>query len=152
MYNYDDIIARLRAGEDSEVIAKEMVDTLNRANRDFVDEQNKINEVATQKAEMVEDMLDLIEDYVRQFHPQNPLVQVFEEVRRDGLDTNELVDSIDKAIDEVATANRLMNQLKADLEKAFGDRAAKQNHITPVRGKSVNSDALEAFLKANGLA
>ena len=152
MYNYDDIIARLRAGEDSEVIAKEMVDTLNRANRDFVDEQNKINEVATQKAEMVEEMLDLIEDYVRQFHPQNPLVQVFEEVKRDGLDTNELVDSIDKAIDEVAAANRLMHQLKADLEKAFGDRAAKQDHIIPVRGKSVNPDALGAFLKANGLA
>lgn len=149
MYNYDDIIARLRAGEDSEVIAKEMVDTLNRANRDFVDEQNKINEVATQKAEMVEDMLDLIEDYVRQFHPQNPLVQVFKEVRRDGLDIDELVDNLDKAIHEVATANRLMNQLKADLEKAFGDRPAKQNHITPAKSKS---DALEAFLKANGLA
>jgi GTP1/Obg family GTP-binding protein len=152
MYNYDDIIARLRAGEDSEVIAKEMVDTLNRANRDFVDEQNKINEVATQKAEMVEDMLDLIEDYVRQFHSQNPLVQVFKEVRRDGLDTNELVDNLDKAIDEVATANRLMNQLKADLEKAFGDRTAKQDHIIPAKGKTVNSDALGAFLKANGLA
>lgn len=152
MYNYDDIIARLRAGEDSEVIAKEMVDTLNRANRDFVDEQNKISETKVQKAKMMQDMLDLIEDYVRQFHPQNPLVQVFEEVKGDSLDINELVDSVDKAIDEVAAANRLMNQLKADLEKAFGDRTDKQDHIIPVRGKSVNPDALGAFLKANGLA
>ena len=128
-----------------------MVDTLNRANRDFVDEQNKISEAKVQKAEMVEEMIDLIENYVRQFHPQNPLVQVFEEVKRDGLDTNELVDSIDKAIDEVAAANRLMNQLKADLEKAFGDRAAKQDHIIPVRGKAVNPDVLGAFLKATGL-
>ena len=152
MYNYDEIIARLRAGEDSEVIAKEMVDTLNRANRDFVDEQNKISEAKVQKTKMVQDMLDLIEDYVRQFHPQNPLVQMFEEIRRDNLDTNELADSIDKAIEEFAVANKLMNQLKADLEKALGDRTAKQDHIIPVRGKAVNPDALGAFLKANGLA
>lgn len=148
MYNYDDIIARLRAGEDSEAIAKEMVDTLNRANRDFTNEQNKISETKAQKAEMIAQMLDLIEDYVRQFHSENPLVQVFNNLGKDEMEINTLVDSIDDAIQEVAAANQMMKQFKADLEKAFGDKVGMKENIIPVKA---NADALTGFLKANGL-
>lgn len=150
MYNYDDIMARLRAGEDSEVIAKEMVDTLNRANKDFVDEQNKVSAVAAQKAEMVEDMLEMIEDYVRQFHAKNPIVEMFDGIDRDTLDVNELVASIDEAIDQYAVMANLMNSIKADLGKAMDARLASHK---PTSGKiTPNPDALGAFLKANGLA
>lgn len=150
MYNYDDIIARLRAGEDSEVIAKEMVDTLNRANRDFVDEQNKISEAKNQKVEMIGSIMDTLEAYVRQFHPQNPIVKMFDNVDKGLLDTNDLVEQIDEAIEQYAQVAHIMDSIKGDLEKALGARVASQR---PVSGKiTPNPDALGAFLKANGLA
>lgn len=150
MYNYDDIIARLRAGEDSEVIAKEMVDTLNRANRDFVDEQNKISEVKNQKAEMIGSMMGTLEAYVREFHPQNPIVKMFDNVNVGTLDVNELVAQIDEAIEQYAMVAHIMDSIKGDLEKALEARVAPQR---PVSGKiTPNPDALGAFLKANGLA
>lgn len=150
MYNYDDIIARLRAGEDSEIIAKEMVDTLNRANRDFVDEQNKISEAKNQKVEMIGSIMDTLEAYVRQFHPQNPIVKMFDNVDKGLLDTNDLVEQIDEAIEQYAQVAHIMDSIKGDLEKALGARVASQR---PVSGKiTPNPDALGAFLKANGLA
>ena len=150
MYNYDDIIARLRAGEDSEVIAKEMVDTLNRANRDFVDEQNKISEAKNQKVEMIGSIMDTLEAYVRQFHPQNPIVKMFDNVDKGLLDINDLVEQIDEVIEQYAQVAHIMDSIKGDLEKALGARVASQR---PVSGKiTPNPDALDAFLKANGLA
>ena len=150
MYNYDDIIARLRAGEDSEVIAKEMVDTLNRANRDFVDEQNKISETKNQKANMIGSMMNTLETYVRQFHPKNPIVKMFDNVDAGMLDINELVEQIDDAIEQYAQVAHLMDSIKGDLEKVLNARVPSQR---PASGKiTPNPDALDAFLKANGLA
>ena len=160
MYNYDDIIARLRAGEDSEVIAKEMVDTLNRANRDFVDEMEaaKAAEMQTQKtkqkkAEMLKDMMGALEVYVREFHPENPIIEMFDAHTPE--DMNELIEQIDAAIESFAIAHQITKKIEADLAELFKDGAPKVARITPTgKGDAIapKMDNIAAFLKANGLA
>lgn len=153
MYNYDDIIARLRAGEDSEVIAKEMVDTLNRANKDFVDEMNAASNQKAKKADMIRDMMDILEDYITEFHPTNPLVQMFAETA--DKDVNELVEQIDEAIEQMAVMHGIMEKVKADLGPLFDQLGApSQIKVTPTgKGDAISPkpDAISAFLKANGL-
>lgn len=154
MYNYDDIIARLRAGEDSEVIAKEMVDTLNRANRDFVDEVEAAEQNQKQKkAEMLKDMMGTLEVYVREFHPENPMIEMFDAHTPD--DMGELIEQIDAAIESFAIAAQITKKIEADLAEIFKDGAPKVARITPTgKGDAITPkmDNIAAFLKANGLA
>ena len=109
---------------------------------------------AEQKAEMVEDMLDAIEVYVRKFHPQNPIIKMFDDIDKNELDIEDLVASIDEAIEQYAAMAHFMDAIKGDLAKALGTRVSNvpvapaptlSGKITP------NPDALSAFLKANGL-
>ena len=160
MYNYDDIIARLRAGEDSEVIAKEMVDTLNRANRDFVDEmeaakkaESEAQKTKQKKAEMLKEMMNTLEVYVREFHPENPMIEMFDSHTPGDMD--ELVEQIDAAIDGFAVAAQITKKIEADLAELFKDGAPKAVRITPTgKGDAIapKMDNIAAFLKANGLA
>lgn len=157
MYNYDDIIARLRAGEDSEVIAKEMVDTLNRANRDFVDEMEAAKAAEQnqkqKKAEMLKDMMSTLEVYVREFHPENPMIEMFDSHTPD--DMSELIEQIDAAIESFAIAAQITKKIEADLAELFKDGAPKAVRITPTgKGDAIapKMDNIAAFLKANGLA
>lgn len=157
MYNYDDIIARLRAGEDSEVIAKEMVDTLNRANRDFVDEVEAAKAAEQnqkqKKAEMLKDMMGTLEVYVREFHPENPMIEMFDAHTPD--DMGELIEQIDAAIESFAIAHQITKKIEADLAELFKDGAPKVARITPTgKGDAITPkmDNIAAFLKANGLA
>lgn len=157
MYNYDDIIARLRAGEDSEVIAKEMVDTLNRANRDFVDEVEAAKAAEQnqkqKKAEMLKDMMGTLEVYVREFHPENPMIEMFDAHTPD--DMGELIEQIDAAIESFAIAAQITKKIEADLAEIFKDGAPKVARIAPTgKGDAITPkmDNIAAFLKANGLA
>lgn len=157
MYNYDDIIARLRAGEDSEVIAKEMVDTLNRANRDFVDEVEAAKAAEQnqkqKKAEMLKDMMGTLKVYVREFHPENPMIEMFDAHTPDDMD--ELIEQIDSAIESFAIAHQITKKIEADLAELFKDGAPKVARITPTgKGDAITPkmDNIAAFLKANGLA
>lgn len=154
MYNYDNIIARLRAGEDAEVIANEMVGILNKASRDYTSEMEA--QKAAQKAQeekkvqVVSQLVDGLTQYVREFHPTSPLIQVFDEVGQD-LDIKDLVAQIDKAIEEVEAAMQITSQVEKEMEKIFGGNPntgfIPRRTQQPVKGQ----DAIAAFLKANGL-
>lgn len=143
MYNYEDILARLRNGEDAEVIAKEMVDTLNKANRDFTDEKEKADNQKQKKANAVKGMLEALGAYVREFHPESPLNESF--AKADLSDTDELVTMIDSAIEEMGMITAIAKSIGPDLEKLINARP---------RGGAIRTAAnpIDAFLKANGLA
>lgn len=145
MYNYEDILARLRNGEDAEVIAKEMVDTLNKANRDFTDEKEKADNQKQKKANAVKSMLEALAAYVREFHPESPLNESF--AKADLGDTDELVTMIDSAIEEMGMITAIAKSIGPDLEKLIARPRA--GAIRPAAG---NTNPIDAFLKANGLA
>lgn len=144
MYNYEDILARLRNGEDAEVIAKEMVDTLNKANRDFTDEKEKADNQKQRKAEAVKNMMGALAAYVREFHPENPINESFAKADINK-DIDEVVNMIDSAIEEMGMLSALTKAIGPDLEKMI-----KAHKGVPDAAKNVNP--IDAFLKANHLA
>ena len=144
MYNYEDILARLRNGEDAEVIAQEMVETLNKANRDFVDEKEKADNQKQRKAEAVKNMMGALAAYVREFHPENPINESFAKADINK-DIDEVVNMIDSAIEEMGMLSALTKAIGPDLE-----RLVKAHKSVPDAAKNVNP--IDAFLKANHLA
>ena len=145
MYNYEDILARLRNGEDAEVIAQEMVEILNKANRDFVDEKEKADNQKQRKAEAVKNMMGALAAYVREFHPENPINESFAKADINK-DIDEVVNMIDSAIEEMGMLSALTKAIGPDLERMI--KAHKG--AAPDATKNVNP--IDAFLKANHLA
>ena len=141
MYNYEDILARLRNGEDAEVIAQEMVETLNKANRDFVDEKEKADNQKQRKAEAVKNMMGTLAAYVREFHPENPINESFAKADINK-DIDEVVNMIDSAIEEMGMLSALTKTIGPDLERM----------IKAHKGAAKNVNPIDAFLKANHLA
>ena len=144
MYNYEDILARLRNGEDAEVIAKEMVDTLNKANRDFTDEKEKADNQKQRKAEAVKNMMGALAAYVREFHPENPINESFAKADINK-DIDEVVNMIDSAIEEMGMLSALTKAIGPDLERMIKARKS-------VSDAAKNVNPIDAFLKANHLA
>ena len=147
MYNYEDILARLRNGEDAEVIAQEMAETLNKANRDFVDEKEKADNQKQRKAEAVKNMMGALAAYVREFHPENPINESFAKADINK-DIDEVVNMIDSAIEEMGMLSALTKAIGPDLERMI--KAHKSAAPVPDAAKNVNP--IDAFLKANHLA
>ena len=92
MITTQELLERLRKGEDAEAIAKELVDTLNGALDQHKAEEEakaaaakKAAEVRTNKIEDMEEILDLIYDFWLEYY----------------CDTNEDIDNLDKIFDEI---------------------------------------------------
>ncbi len=152
MVNQKDILARLQAGESADVIAQELVDALNAANAEFAAAQ----EAATQKqakAEYVQEMADLIKDYILEFHADSYIAEMIAEQE---IDPAEIVEMLDASFDQLDQEIRKLKQL----EQMFGGilaqldakdiKCGEPDH--PVGKIEPNPDALMGFLKANGLA
>lgn len=150
MVNQKDILARLQAGESADVIAQELANALNEANAQFAAEQKKAS-TAKAKAEYVQEIGDLIKEYILEFHAGSA---VAEAVADQEIDAAEIVEMIDSAFEQLDAEVRKLKEI----EKIFGGLLShlEDNHCG--RGdKSVgkiepNVDAIGAFLKANGLA
>lgn len=153
MVNQKDILARLQAGESADVIAQEMVDALNAANAQFAEEK-AANDVKAQKAEFVEEMADIVRDYIMTFHADSCIAEM---IKDQEIDPAEIVEMLDQSFEQLDQEIRKMKEI----EKMLGGILGKLEHncgpdcgcADKATGKiEPNVDALGAFLKANGLA
>ena len=159
MVNQKDILARLQAGESADVIAQELVDALNAASAQYAEEQaaaQKANDIAAQKAEFVEEIADIVRDYIMTFHADSYIAEMITDQE---INPTEIVEMLDASFEQL---DQEIRKLK-ELEKMFSGLVAKfdEHHhadcdcgcADKATGKiEPNMDALGAFLKANGLA
>ena len=154
MVNQNDILARLQAGESADVIAQEMVDALNAANAQFAEEK-AANDVKAQKAEFVEEMADIVRDYIMTFHADSYIAAM---IKDQEIDPAEIVEMLDQSFEQL---DQEIRKLK-EIEKMFSGLMAKLDahpvdcdcacHDKATGKIEPNMDALAGFLKANGLA
>lgn len=154
MVNQKDILARLQAGESADVIAQEMVDALNAANAQFAEEK-AANDVKAQKAEFVEEMADIVRDYIMTFHADSYIAAM---IKDQEIDPAEIVEMLDASFEQL---DQEIRKLK-EIEKMFSGLMAKLDahpadcdcgcHDKATGKIEPNMDALAGFLKANGLA
>jgi hypothetical protein len=159
MVNQNDILARLQAGESADVIAQELVNALNAANAQFIEEQaaaQKANDIAAQKAEFVEEMAEIVRDYIMTFHADSYIAEMIADQE---INPVEIVEMLDQSFEQL---DQEIRKLK-ELEKMFSGLMSKLDTHHPAdcdcgchnkaTGKiEPNMDALAGFLKANGLA
>lgn len=155
MVNQKDILARLQAGESADTIAQELVNALNAANAQFAEEQ-AANDVKAQKAEFVEEMADIVRDYIMTFHADSYIAAM---IKDQEIDPAEIVEMLDQSFEQL---DQEIRKLK-EIEKMFSGLMAKLDEHHPAdcdcgcHDKAIgkiepNADALMGFLKANGLA
>lgn len=154
MVNMNDILARLQAGESADAIAQEMVDALNAANAQFAEEQ-AANDVKAQKAEFVEEMADIVRDYIMTFHADSYIAEM---IKDQEINPTEIVEMLDQSFEQL---DQEIRKLK-EIEKMFSGLMAKLDahadncdcgcHDKATGKIEPNMDALAGFLKANGLA
>ena len=155
MVNQKDILARLQAGESADVIAQELADALNAASAQFAEEQ-AANDVKAQKAEFVEEIADIVRDYIMTFHADSYIAEMITDQE---INPTEIVEMLDQSFEQL---DQEIRKLK-EIEKRFSGLMAKldaHHHADcdcgcadRTTGKiEPNMDALGAFLKANGLA
>ena len=153
MVNQKDILARLQAGESADVIAQELADALNAASAQFAEEQ-AANDVKAQKAEFVEEIADIVRDYIMTFHADSYIAEMITDQE---INPTEIVDMLDASFEQL---DQEIRKLK-EIEKMLGGILGKLEHncgpdcgcADKATGKiEPNMDALGAFLKANGLA
>ena len=155
MYNYDNIIARLRAGEDAEIIANEMVNMLNKANRDFNDEVEAAKAQEAQKAKIraekiarVRQMATIMTDYIKDFYPGSYAAM---QLDKEGIHAEELVDMIDAGLAEIDAAASFLTRVSKDMGKAPNEANRIIREAKPKAQKVNDQDAILNFLKNNGL-
>ena len=153
MVNQKDILARLQAGESADVIAQELADALNAASAQFAEEQ-AANDVKAQKAEFIEEMADIVRDYIMTFHADSYIAEMITDQE---INPTEIVEMLDASFEQL---DQEVRKLK-EIEKMLGGILGKLEHncgpdcgcADKATGKiEPNMDALGAFLKANGLA
>lgn len=155
MYNYDNIIARLRAGEDAEIIANEMVGMLNKANRDYNDEVEAAKAQEAQKAKIraekiarVRQMATILTDYIRDFYPNSYAAMQLDE---EAINAEEVTNMIDAGLAEIDAAASFLNRVSKDMEKAPNVANRIIREANPKAQKVDGQDAIFNFLKNNGL-
>lgn len=102
MNTYEDILARVKAGEDPMTIANEFADALNKA----VAEKNEAEDRARrdqEKIDLAQDIIDRIGGFIRDFYPE-----IWNDDLKGCLTGKDLVEMVDEAIAHV-------NELKAGL-------------------------------------
>ena len=158
MVNQKDILARLQAGESADVIAQELVDALNAANAEFAESQAKASAQAA-KAEYVQEMADLVKDYIMEFHADSYIAEMIVDQEINPVEIVEMLDAsfeqLDQEIRKLKEIEKMFGGILAQIEKH--EAAHGENCDCGCADKAVgkiepNPDALMGFLKANGLA
>ena len=164
MVNMNDILARLQNGESADVIAQEMVDALNAANAQFAEEQaaaQKANDIAAQKAEFVEEMAEIVRDYIMTFHADSFIAEMIKDQEINPVEIVEMLDAsfeqLDQEIRKLKEIEKMFSGLMAKLDEHHPIHKHDANCDCGCHDKAVgkiepNADALMGFLKANGLA
>lgn len=125
MFNKETVLARLRNGEDAQVIANEMAELVNEAIKE-VQEQKKKEEAALREKEKVAELDVIVEDFgkwlIKHYEVDEPLNQI---------NTVEIIETIDELVKNL--------KLLADLDKKLS-----------VKKVPAKKDSLEDFIKQMG--
>lgn len=133
MFNKDDILARLLAGESADAIAQEMADALNAAQT-----AAKVKAQETEKLAWGYNMANMLRDYLQKFHPTAELTK---EILADPI-TDETARDAYKMIDDSVAIAEKVGQIVPALESIF---------VPTEEPATLKHDAISDFLKANGL-
>ena len=144
MANYEnDIFTRLQAGESVESIAKELTENLNKANEQYKAEQEaKAKEAAkrkenTLKVEAVNFLIDALVEVGEAWGFADIVNEVF-----DDIDTEELVEEIDKATPVI---KQYLN-LQKSMSDLLGGGPKEKDTVDKATVSMTTEDPVESFL------
>ena len=127
MFNKETVLARLRNGEDAQVIANEMAELVNEAIKE-VQEQRKKEEAALREKEKVDELNVIVESFgkwlIKHYKIDEPLGKI---------DSSELIAGIDELVEGAKAL--------AKLDKAIDKKLINRN---------IETDSLEDFIKKMG--
>ena len=138
MFNKDDILARLLAGESADAIAKEMTDALNAAQT-----AAKAKAQETEKLAWGHNAIQMLRDYLQKYHPTAELTK---EILAEPI-TDETARDAYKMIDEAVAVSEKIGKLMPSIEAIFTPTPAPAT----LKRDGISTDAIAEFLKANSL-
>lgn len=139
MFNKEDIIARLMAGDTVDDIAQEITKALNDAQADYQAQQAEAN-----KLEYGKHILQAVLDYMTTFHADSPLTK---ELVAEGI-TADAAREAYKMLDQSVEMADKFGKAIGELESIF----AKSPAPAQIKRDAVSADPVGDFLRANGLA
>lgn len=133
MYKQEDIFKALQAGANPDDLVRQFTDAMNAA-------INQKNATYAQKVARMQEIIDAIGDYFKDFYPGLPA-----EGLSDYADANALVAEIDETIDKLMQVQDTFSQF---MNPPTGD---KKGQLAAAPLKKDAETALRKFLKSNGL-
>ena len=115
MFNKETILARLRNGEDAQVIANEMAELVNEAIKE-VQEQKEKEEAALREKEKVAELNTIVEDFgkwlIKYYEIDEPLGHI---------DTKEIIETIDELVENLKALAALDKKIPVKKEGSLED-------------------------------
>ena len=115
MFNKETVLARLRNGEDAQVIANEMAELVNEAIKE-VQEQKKKEEAALREKEKAAELNIIVEDFgkwlIKHYEIDEPLNYV---------DTKEIIEAIDELVKSLKALAVLDKKIPVKKEGSLED-------------------------------
>ena len=115
MFNKETVLARLRNGEDAQVIANEMAELVNEAIKE-VQEQKKKEEAALREKEKVAELNAIVEDFgkwlIKHYEIDEPLGLI---------DTKEIIETIDELVKNLKALAALDKKIPVKKEGSLED-------------------------------
>lgn len=139
MFNKENILARLMAGDTVDDIAQEITKALNDAQADYQAQQAEAN-----KLEYGKRILQAVLDYMTTFHADSPLTK---ELVAEGI-TADAAREAYKMLDQSVEMADKFGKAIGELESIF----AKSPAPAQIKRDAVSADPVGDFLRANGLA
>lgn len=139
MFNKEDIMARLMAGDTVDDIAQEITKALNDANAEYTAQQAEAT-----KLEYGKRILQSVLDYMTTFHADNALTK---ELVAEGI-AEEAAREAYKMLDQSVEMADKFGKAICELESIF----AKSPAPAQIKRDAVSADPVGDFLRANGLA
>lgn len=115
MFNKETVLARLRNGEDAQVIANEMAELVNEAIKE-VQEQKEKEEAALREKEKVAELNTIVEDFgkwlIKHYEIDEPLGHI---------DTKEIIETIDELVENLKALAALDKKIPVKKEGSLED-------------------------------
>ena len=141
MYKQEDIFKALQAGANPDDLVRQFTDAMNAAINQKNAEDQKKKATYAQKVARMQEIIDAIGDYFKDFYPGLPA-----EGLSDYADANALVEEIDETIDKLMQVQDTFSQF---MNPPTGDKKGQLAAAMP--NKKDAEAALQKFLKSNGL-
>ena len=142
MFNKDDIIARLAAGDTLDDIAQEITKALNEANAAYVAQQAEVA-----KLEYGKRILQSILDYMTTFHADHVITK---ELVAEGITDKSARDAyemLDNSVEMVDKFGKAFGELESVFAKSSAPATLKRDGVSVIQG----GDAIAEFLAKHNL-